>query len=95
MLRRWFSWFDAFSEADKTWHTRVLAYVSFGITAGIYKDHTEVPLWKIPDDNAMGGFVSDGDSDEDGDRADAQRGAADVDDLHRAQPAADDTKAPG
>ena len=57
MLRRWFSWFDAFADADKTWHTRVLAYITFGMSSGIYKDLTEVPLWKPADDDGAGGFA--------------------------------------
>ena len=47
MLRRWFSWFDAFAEADKTWHTRILSLITFGMSTGIYKDITEVPLWSF------------------------------------------------
>ena len=94
MLRRWFSWFDAFAEADKTWHTRVLAYITFGMSSGIYKDLTEVPLWKPADDDGAGGFAGGNDSDDDGDRADAQQAEADVVGVEAAVPAADAEKAP-
>ena len=78
MLRRWLSWFDAFADADKTYHSRLLALITFGMSNGIYKDLTEVPLWKMEGEDGGAVFEGGEDSDDEAARADAAAGEGDV-----------------
>ena len=52
-LRRWFSWCDAFRDVDQSWHSWLLSFTMFGMKAGIYKDFTEVPLWKMEGERGL------------------------------------------
>eukprot|EP00974_Lingulodinium_polyedra_P111027 10738955-Lingulodinium_polyedra.AAC.1 len=46
--KRWFSWCQAHTFHDSVWHSRLLVLLSLGIQLGIYKHHSEVPLWGGP-----------------------------------------------
>ena len=61
--KRWFSWFDAFEDADKSFHSRILSFIMFGFMQGIYKDFTDVPLWRMEGED--GGLIFNGGEDED------------------------------
>ena len=50
-LKRWFSWVDAFKDADNKWHSRLPGLIMFGMSTGLYHDHTEVPLWRMAGDS--------------------------------------------
>ena len=47
-LRRWFSWFAAFSFHDRVWHERLLVILAIGLQLGTYRNHKECPFWGGP-----------------------------------------------
>ena len=94
MLRRWLSWFDAFADADQTYHSRLLTWITFGMSNGIYKDSTAVPLRNMEAEDAGAVFDGGEDSDDEGGRANAAAGQGDVDGVEMAQPAPEDKKGP-
>ena len=54
-LRRWFSWFAAFSFHDRVWHERLLAILAIGLQLGTYRNFRECPFWGGPAGNAKPG----------------------------------------
>ena len=76
---------------DSTWHTRLLALIMFGMSSGIYHDHTEVPLWKIQGDSAAPP-ISGEDSDDDHDREQHDKAAQEVEKAEQQNPQAEERK---
>ena len=75
--KRWFSWFDAFEDADKSFHSRILSFIMFGFMHGIYKDFTDVPLWRMEGED--GGLIFHGGDDEDEEENKVEAAAANED----------------
>ena len=63
-LRQWFSWIDAFNAADQARHTRLLSFIMFNTTSSIYKDVSEIPLWRMEGDTATADVNGQVESDE-------------------------------
>ena len=90
-LKRWFSWIDSFKFADKCWHSRLLGLIMWGMCAGVYKDFTEVPLWRIEGD-VRAPIPEDSDSEDNNERDQQQQASAAVSAAEQQQLQADEKK---
>ena len=79
-------------DAGKSFHSRILSYIMFGLRQGIYKDFIEVPLWRVEGED--GGLIFSGGDDEgeEENREEAAAAEGDVEGAGNAQIQADEKK---